>query len=347
MSNLILGTLLISGFFIIFLLFGALLPEKYQSKSLIFMCLTGFMLYFSLFQIIALPMKILHRPLHQLTLTWGVLVALLCLFSLIARHKILCKCISGIFSFSRNTPYILIVFFISIALAVLLGLNTNSISDYDAAYYIGLPSSSVYSDTIELMSPYTGTMLENPEHFYIMNTDTVHNAVIYQLTNLHPLVWLKWSWTIILTLLFESALYKCGESLFQKDYQKTTIFFILSNLTLLFSYSLSGVSHYFAYRTYEGKSITCFFYTTVIFCLCLQLYKNADANWVWSSLFFCTLSELSFCNTSLFVVPCMTALTLLPFLFTEVFRHHRLKPCRNYALVLLPAVMWLILYKIL
>ncbi|MDO5390790.1 MAG: DUF6077 domain-containing protein [Eubacteriales bacterium] len=347
MSNIILGTLLTVGFFMIFLLFGALLPEKYQSKSLIFMCLTGFMLYFSLFQVIALPMKILHRPLHQLTLAWSVLVALLCLFSLITRHKILYKCISGNFSFSRNTPCILIIFFISIALAVFLGFNTNSISDYDAAYYIGLPSSSVYSDTIELMSPYTGTMLEDPEHFYILNTDTVHSAVIYQLINLHPLVWLKWSWTIILSLLFEGALYKCGESLFQKEYQKTTVFFILSNLTLLFSYSLSGVSHYFAYRTYEGKAITCFFYTTVIFCFCLQLYKDIDAHWVWSSLFFCTLSELSFCNTAIFVVPCMIAITLIPYVFTEVFRHHNWKICRNYVLILLPAVMWLIFYKIL
>ena len=48
----------------------------------------------------------------------------------------------------------------------------------------------------------------------------------------------------------------CKDFLKKKEAEKT-VFVILADLVLLFSYSLGGVSQYFAYRTYEGKSNHC------------------------------------------------------------------------------------------
>lgn len=56
------------------------------------------------------------------------------------------------------------------------------------------------------------------------------------------------------------------------------MFLMLSVLTLLFSYSLAGVSHYFAYRTYEGKAITAYLYTTGIFVFFLGIFREKEKN---------------------------------------------------------------------
>ena len=64
------------------------------------------------------------------------------------------------------------------------------------------------------------------------------------------------------------------EWIFKKKEAEKTVFVILADLVLLFSYSLGGVSQYFAYRTYEGKAIIAYLYMTVIFGFCLAIYRR-------------------------------------------------------------------------
>ena len=71
----------------------------------------------------------------------------------------------------------------AVGLAVLLGFNTNTLSTYDSNNYIGLPVASVYSNTLDRVAPYSGTLLEAPEQFYIMNTDTLQSAIVYQVSS--------------------------------------------------------------------------------------------------------------------------------------------------------------------
>mgnify|MGYP000261403810 FL=1 len=107
--------------------------------------------------------------------------------------------------------------------------------------------------------------MEAPEQFYIMNTDTLQSAIVYQVLNIHPLMERKWSFTIAMVILFEMGLYQCANGFFKKKEAEKTVFVILADLVLLFSYSLGGVSQYFAYRTYEGKAIIAYLYMTVYF----------------------------------------------------------------------------------
>ena len=76
----IMGTLLAVGYLVVFWVFGALIPEKFQSGKFPVMCITGFLLYYTLFEIVAFPMKYLCCSLKQLTVIWGCLLILLVLF---------------------------------------------------------------------------------------------------------------------------------------------------------------------------------------------------------------------------------------------------------------------------
>lgn len=345
MWNIIAGTALAAGYLLVFWIFGAALPGKFRPRGVPLLCLMGFLLYFTLFQIVAFPMKYLKRPLSHLTVLWGCLVLVVFIFVLIFRRRALAESISGSFGFREKSELSaalapVIVAAAAVGLAIFLGLNTNTLSNYDSNNYIGLPVASVYTNTLELVNPFSGRMLDSPNRFYILNTDTLQSAVIFQALKVHPLIERKWSFTIAMTLLFEMALYRCGQILFHQDSKKTTVFVLLADLSLLFSYSVSGVSQYFAYRTYEGKSVTCYMYTLLILLFCAAIYRGSREKWPWAGLFLCGAGGIAFCNTALYIIPCMTGLTLLPWLAGECIKKRRWSSGLNYCLVLLPSIVW-------
>lgn len=321
---------------------GAVFPARFHKNSLIKITLLGYMVYFSGFQLVALPMKTGRLPLKYLTLTWFVLIALLWIFVLLRRHSTLLTAFRNAFDGGKGcllSRFALLFF--AVGLAVFLAMNLNHISDYDAGYYLGLPASSVYSNTIERMDPYTGRLLEQPDRFYILNTITIHSAVIYQALNLPPLVEAKFSFTIVLAVLFVLILYEIGRKLFEDKEKHALLFTVLSVMTLLFSFSISGVSHYFAYRTYEGKSICAYLYMTAIFMFFVAVYGKKDKCWGWAGLFFSAVSGIATCNTALFTIPILIVTLTLPCL---VYQKRR-SEIKYFILTILPCLFWLALHQ--
>lgn len=320
---------------------GTLFPVRFHKNSLIKIMLLGYMVYFTGFQLVALPMKIGRLPLKYLTLTWYALIALLWIFVLLRRYSTLLAAFRNVFKGDKESLFCRAMFLIfAVGLAVFLAMNLNHISDYDAGYYLGLPASSVYSNTIERMDPYTGRLLEQPDRFYILNTITIHSAVTFQALNLPPLVEAKFSFTIVLSVLFVLILYEIGRMLFDNREKNALVFVILSVMTLLFSYSISGVSHYFAYRTYEGKSICSYLYMTAIFMFFLAVYGKKYKCWGWTGLFFSAVSGISTCNTALFTIPILIATLTLPCL---VYQKRR-SEVKYFILTILPCLFWLALH---
>lgn len=345
MTNMIMGTLLAIGYLAAFWIFGAAVPDRFQSKRIPVMCITGFLLYYTLFELVAFPMKYAGLPLSCLTIAWGCVMLTVFLYVIWKKRTVLFDSLKDIPGCRQKNISLFILAVSAIALALLVGFNTNTLSNYDSNNYIGLPVASVYSNTLDRVAPYAGTLLESPEEFYMMNTDTLQSAIVYQVLNIHPLMERKWSFTIAMTILFEMGLYQCAKTFFKKKEYAGTVFVLLADLALLFSYSISGVSHYFAYRTYEGKSIIAYFYMTVIFCFCLSLYRQEKGAWQWLGLFLCSAGGIAFSNSALFIVPCMTGCTLLPYVFCDGIMKKHWGLLRNYVLVLLPSVIWLVVYQ--
>lgn len=321
---------------------GAALPEKFHKNSFSSLCLLGFFVYYTAFELAALPMKMLGLPLACLTGLWGCLLLVLFFYVLAFRRRSLWQSLKGMFCGKQKFLWGCFFLLFSCSLALLLAFNINHISEYDAGYYIGLPVSSVYSNTIECMDPYSGSMLSEPSKFYILNTNTVHSAVIFQTINLHPLVEMKFTLTAVMAFLFELLLYKMGILLFRNSCKKAWLFTFFATLSLLFSYSTAGVSHYFAYRTYEGKSICAYFYMTAILVFFCSIWKN-KYEWGWAGLFFASCSGIAFCNTALFTIPALTGSLLLPY----VLKTRSLRILGKSLIVLAPCIFWIMIHFIL
>lgn len=343
MTNMIMGTLLAAGYLIVFWIFGALVPEKFQTRRVPVMCITGFLLYYTLFEIVAFPMKYLCLSLKLLTVVWGCLMLLLFFCVLWKKRKVLADSIRGIPGNMQKNISLFILIVAAVGLAVFLGLNTNTLSNYDSNNYIGLPVASVYSNTLDRVAPYSGKLLDAPEQFYIMNTDTLQSAIVYQALKIHPLMERKWSFTIAMVILFMMGLYLCADGFFKKREAEKTVFVLLTALVLVFSYSLGGVSQYFAYRTYEGKAVIAYLYMTLIFGFCVAVYRQKTDLWPWCGMFLCGSGGIAFSNSALFIVPCMIAVTLFPYILNEGIRKKQWYLVRNYIMVLLPSAFWMLI----
>ena len=335
--ELVIATALIPAGLFIYLCLGALLPDRLRRASVTDMILVGFMLYFTLFQLIAFPMKVVGKPLVLLTVCWSAAVCAIVICTLLFRRRVLAASFRNAKSAlcEEKTLWIFILLFI--AFAFFLGFNINHISEYDAGYYIGLSSSSVFSGTIERINPNTGRKLAGPHPFYLLNTGTVHSAVVCRASSISAVVEAKYTFTILICLVFELFLYKAGRLLFPKKRRSFAAAFSALTLTVLFfSFSIAGVSQYFAYRTYEGKSICSFLYMTAVFVFFLDVYRNEKSLYGWTGLFLCCASACVFCNSAIILVPFLTAALLIP----QLLAMRSVRQLALSILCLMPAALW-------
>lgn len=287
MTNMIMGTLLAGGYLVVFWMFGTLDPGKVPVREI-----PGYV-YYRIFALLysvcncGISNEISVCSLKQLTVIWGCLLILLFFFVIWKRRRVLADSVRTIPGSTQKNISVLILLLAAVGLAVLLGFNTNTLSTYDSNNYIGLPVASVYSNTLDRVAPYSGTLLEAPNSSILMNTDTLQSAIVYQVLNIHPLMERKWSFTIAMVILFEMGLYQCANGFFKKKEAEKTVFVILADLVLLFSYSLGGVSQYFAYRTYEGKAIHCISVYDCDFWILSGIYRKETSLWPWCGLFLC------------------------------------------------------------
>lgn len=324
-------------YLLVFYLMGSILGEKYHMDRIGLVVCYGFLVYFSLFQVVALPMKLYRAKLSTLSISWGIIVIALCIFSVVKSKKNLLKHNSNFTEYIKNEWLILATAIVVIGLCA---INTNHISLWDAAHYIGISSSSVFSNTLEGVSVYTGAVAE-PYHYYILNTDELQSAVVCQIFHLPSLVERKWSFTIAMATVFELAIYECMSSLCKEKPGLRQIGFFIANLVLM--YSSIGVSDYFAYRTYEGKAIVSYMYMLAVFYFGLLLYESKTDAWLGMSL--CSLSGIAFTNSALFILPAFELIILTPIGLYKLFKcEWRTVLC--FICPVLISGLWLILYEV-
>ncbi len=328
-----------------FFAFGLLLPQKVRGSKLYQIIPLGFVMYFAIFELIALPMKLLKFQLKILTAAWFGICLFVIIFDLVCRRSDCLQILRSHFKNSTKGHKITTLLFLAFAsgVALFLAMNTEHISEYDASYYIGLPASSVYSNTIELMDPNSGIMQKEPDHFYIMNTYVNHSAVVYQAIGLPSLTEQKFTMTFVLSFLFIMVLYGIGLSLFSNKKPYALLFAFLAVLVLLNCYGLSNTSQYFAYRTYEGKAIASYLIPSLIFLFVLTIYHKTEAIYGWTALFFTAACCMTFCNTSLILIPAMISLYLLPYI---LLKKDNWRMVKHYVIVIIPCLIYFGLYKL-
>ncbi len=266
----------------------------------------GFFLYYALFQVVTLPMMFAQRRLSELAALWGVLVVAACAGSFYIRRKkaggqlrVLGAGIpTGVWKerlrFWRLAPVLIALVHVALVSAIYS-------SYWDATYYVGNVSFSVYTDSIGTIDPLTGELLSAFDLRHCLATYHMHDAVVCRLLGLHPLIETKTVMVIVVTIVLNLLYHRFGRFLFGKNDRAVALFMGFSLLVNVCTYTAYTASSFVLLRTYEGKAVTGAITSMFLLYWFLQLSRKEEA-YAWRALFVTAWGAAAISSSAWFLV---------------------------------------------
>ncbi|MDY3251342.1 MAG: DUF6077 domain-containing protein [Candidatus Choladocola sp.] len=302
----------------------------------------GFFLYFFLFSVAALPLKILLKPLSWLSTVWAVmLAALVILFLILGRKQWKTKVSSCKKALTGKEKYITLAFLILILVQVIwFNLNDETYAIWDQSYYLGDTATSLYTNTISQYNPYTGRLLDylNPE--YLLETYQNHGAVMCQLLHLHPMVENLTIMASVVIILYQLIFFEIGKILFRGSRKKGTLLVFFLFLLNIFSYNLYTAAEFLIIRPSEGKTILAVLIIPALLFFFLKTAAEPYRKTWWCCSFVVILGSFGLNMSSLFMIPFEISAFYLPL----AVKKKKLSIAGRYILLLLPCVFMAAVY---
>lgn len=301
-----------------FFAFGSLTliisKQKFHSFTMTF--LYGFLYYFIIFAIFALPCIFTHQHLSTLSWIWSIFSGVLTIVATILSFR---TWISGFKTISKKIKSHdwKIIFLLFAVIIQMLFVFTHIDTTADASYYIGKVTTDVYTNTMGHYDPYTGNLLNALDGRRAIACFPEYNAVIAQFFHIHPLKQAKLIMPEIIIITVNIIYYNIGLLLFNNDRKKTSMMLFLIFLLNLYSYTIYTSSTFLLTRTYEGKSILAnLIIPGMIYCF-LSLWRNKNTRFVRLLLIGLSFSSCVFTSSSMLIVPVGLTAGLIPWIFKE------------------------------
>ena len=313
MANLGRVILVLSAYALAFLAFGSLVTagERRREFSFSRTLLAGFFLYHAVFQVIALPFMFLQKTLSLLAAFWGAAAAAVILWSAWRSGRLWVRTagerLRGLFGKDRWGWAALLLTGVLVLVSSLI-----YVSFWDATYYVGQVSFSVYTDTINQIDPLSGRFLESFDLKHCLATYHVNDAVICRLFGIHPLIETKTVMVIAVMILTSLVYYRIGLKLFHGRKSSVTIFLFFVFVLHLWTYSAYTGAGFLLFRTYEGKAVTANLSIPAILCLLLDLYGGRESRQTWMFLLITVWGAAAIASSAMFLLPAMLAAGLIP-----------------------------------
>ncbi len=302
----------------------------------------GFFIYFFLFTILALPMKVTLQPLIRLSVLWGLALILLTVVFFLLKHKQI-RASTKIWQdfFYQKKYYTAIVLIVLILVqAVLYNLNDETYAVWDQAYYLGDTVTSLYTNTISQYDPYTGGILKYLHTEYLLETYQNHSSVMCQLFKVHPMIENLTIMTTIVIILYNLIMFEIGLSLFKGDRKKGVIFTAFLALLNYFSFNLFTAAEFLIIRPSEGKTILAVIIIPTLLYFFLETAKDPLKKTYWYCSFLTILGAFGLNMSSIFIIPFEISAFYLPL----ALRRKSMSIVIRYIILLLPCIAVALLY---
>lgn len=300
MTKLILIGVVLLLHFLVFLSLGTLLMGflKRDRFSISMAVLLGYFCYFGLFEVLCLPFVFL-----QTSLTTFSYVLLAVLLAAVAGACVVGgkswmeqgKTISGIWR-EHSVLFLLLLAAVAFQCCFVAVYYDGSA---DAAYYVGVASTSAYTDTLGTYNPYTGNILKNFNVRYVFSCYPLHNAFVAKISGIPAIVQAKTIMAVVNAVIANLLYYQIGCRLFRGRSRKYPDLLVLFLFVLnLYSNSIFLPASFLFRRLYEGKAVLANIILPMILYCSIRLYQEAQEYAVWVYLFFCNLAAVAFSGSS-------------------------------------------------
>lgn len=297
--------------FVFFALGSAFLKIlRKKENSSVLAVISGYLLYFTMFELVALPMVLSLKPLSLLAKVWGILILILVGGAAVWCFSDWFRQLGKIGSIVKEHKIFLLLLMACIGIQCLIGMIYSD-NSADAAYYVGTVSTAVYTDTMGRYNPYTGAVISHFSARYIFSCYPMHNAVVCSLTGIHPLIQTKTIMTAINIFVSNLVVYEIGLKMFKNHKIKSDLMVGFVCLIHLFSNTIYTDGTFLLTRSYEGKSILANVIFPMVFYCAIRLYQDEKDRMVWILVFLTSVSAITFTGSSM-ILPVALSAGFLP-----------------------------------
>ena len=251
---------------------------KYK-KNLVFMWVMGQIILWALFQLICVPFILIHARLSRVTAVYIILTVILLLFS------------AGLwvrFRHAQSAAYILPdawkdrtywhhvlwgIFFLLLAFQMVQAARL-AFTDGDDAYYVATATLAEESDTLYLISPYTGGFT-GMDVRHGLAPFPIWIAFLARISGIHAASVAHIAVPLMLIPMAYGVFYLIGSRLCGKYGERLPFFLVIAELLVLFgNYSTYSAERFLIFRSRQGKATLGSIIVPVLFFLLLSILER-------------------------------------------------------------------------
>lgn len=271
--------------------------------------LSGYLLLFSVMELLTLIMICWKMPLHILTIIYGSTGVGLAAFGIfyIKRKK---EKLS-VSSETKASVYFWMAIAVIIAQVVMCSVMAHM--DADDCFYVGAATTDVYTDTIFQVDPYRGSDYFTLPKRYILSPFPVFLAVISQLSaGLHPAIMAHIIFPVIFLPMAYMVQALLAEKWFPKDRKARDIYLLLAACLCSFSgYSVYNAGNFQMVRIWQGKAVLAAILLPFLIWICSSLLMEKEPERPWYLLVLANLSCCLVSSMGIMLAPLLTGCFLL------------------------------------
>ncbi len=326
---------------LIYFVFGSLITGRLQKRrfSATLSVITGFFLYYVLFELICIPMTLSFRPLHFLSSIWAGVLVLAFIISAAVNHKKWRVLLRESLGFIKAHPFFSLFLLILTATEIIIIVGCYQFT-LDASFYVGTANTSLVTDSMNIYNPYTGMWQDHFEMRYFFANYAINDAVMCYLTGFHPLVWTKTVMETVVIILVNMVIYRIGMALFKGEPGKTGVFMFFAIYISFFFSTIYTAQEFFITRTYEGKTLIGSLVIPLIFLVYIKLLEDPGYPFYWGLLLLMSVGSLVLSNSASMIFPAALGIFMLTLFFIKKDFRILIKT----ALVVLPCVLSILSY---
>lgn len=274
----------------------------------------GAFLYFSIFQLVALPAVVLRGSVTGLAIIWTVLVLGITGIAVYLGKKAIiddARCMIQMFcpsNFREN--WLLYLTGILVAAAVIFSI-LQPYNGWDTAYYLGGMNTSLYTDTFYQYEDHTGIYFGTDHSLnmhYALSCFYVHFTVLCRLFCIDVRVMAFYTIRALCMILAAAIVYMIGHLVYGAERKKSACLVIGWLILNFFWLSGYATPFFLLIRGYEAKGYCAnVIIPALLFCI-LALIKNPRENGRWKDLFLVCLGSVPMSMSSLVIVPVAIAI---------------------------------------
>ena len=265
--------------------------------------LIGFLVYFSLFQLIAFPMTVIQRSLTELTYSWVLLAVAICILCLMdksfwAADLFFIK--KSVFSWEFFAAFLA-------GIALICFMVNSNVNGWDQTYYIGGVNTFVATDSMYIYDGTGGWKQDSLNMRYVISSFWINDAVFAKLFSVHGTLVCKYYNTFLSGFFSVLVVYALGKQIFKekKHGYRAVVIWILANFTMV-----SGGDDDLLLRGMENKPLCAHFVLPIVLLIIIRIWGDTQKTEHWKCLFLANFASVAISGTALALVPIINACCL-------------------------------------